>query len=182
MTIAVSILCITLVTLGYVPYRSFLYWLPIYMMGTMMTPDKWSTYSRTTKAHLPLFCLAWMAYMICVWFLPNGILQHNYIGNFEFVMFRLLTVVLFVPAACMLSKVEIEPKKWMNYSFFVFCMHFPVISVLALLYGKTVKPVVGSDLLEYLFTVICTYTICVIMAMVLQRYVPKLWSILNGKR
>ena len=182
LTIAVCILCITLVTLGYVPYRSFLYWLPIYIMGAMMTPDKWSTYSRTIKAHLPLFGIAGIAYIICVWFLPNGILQHNYRGNFEFVIFRIFTVVFFVASACMLTKVDIEPKKWMNYSFFVFCMHFPVISVMALLYGKTVKTIVGAELLEYTLTVISTYTICVIMAMALQRFAPKLWTILNGKR
>ena len=70
----------------------------------------------------------------------------------------------------------------MHYSFFVYCMHAPVIALLGLLYDRVFIEFLDVELVKYIFIVIFANTFCVLVAMFLERYIPWGWIILNGKR
>lgn len=185
LAIFICIFMVILTSLGYIPYRSFFYWIPVYMMGAAMNyinADDGFILRKVSRSYIGITMV--LAYAIVAWFLPNGIArQEMTIGqNTAFALFRLSTPVIWLVIIDWLSILKVKEHRFMNYSFFVYCMHAPIITLLTLIYTKTVTRLIDVEIVQYVSVIFGAYFFCVLLAMALQQYVPWLWSVLNGKR
>lgn len=185
-TAVVFISLIVLIVLGYIPYRNFLYWTPVYLMGAMLTNDylcKLYT-AMYNKRYAIVSLLLLVVYVIWAWFLPNGLNREEmgYADNLIYILFRIVTPVILLPLAWYIYRYQMRERSYMKYSFFVYCMHFPVISFLGLIFDRFLGVYLNNELVKYLLIVLLTYTICVLIAMALQRFTPSIWYVLNGHR
>ena len=124
------------------------------------------------------------AYIIGAWCLPNGISREemSWYENTFFIVFRVLTPIVLLPLTWYVYHYHIRDRRFMRYSFFVYCMHFPVITILGIVLDKFMGTSLDIELIKYLIIVGFTYTLCVLIAMLLEKYSPKLWYVLNGHR
>lgn len=182
LSIVIVLLVISLVATGIVHYRSFVYWIPVYLLGGNLKRSWWDKISNIVIKYNRFFILLIVLYIIGCWFLPNGIGNSLWTISLLYILFRIATPLIFIPMLIYLTISNIKVRKWMNYAFFVYCMHFPVITVLTLIYDKISPPLVHSEWIKYLTIVAITYTICVLMAMFCQRFMPKVWYVINGRR
>lgn len=182
MCIFVSIVVSVLIVLGIVVYDSFIYWLPVYFMGSLLTDDKLDKLKCLFESYKHTASFLTILYVIGAWFLPNGIAwsKMTWDENLFFFIFRLLSPVVGLYLICVLSKYNFKERFYMKYSFFVYCIHFPVITILGLLFEKYIR--IDNNLVKYVWIVFFTYPLCVIMALSLKNYLPRLWYILNGRR
>ena len=185
-TIVIAIMLIAIVAIGVIPYRSFLYWIPVYLMGATLTKVNLCKFDNAmNKKWFVLFSMILFgAYVIGAWFLPNGISREEmtWSENMFFIMFRVLTPIALLPLTWFLYHYQIHDRRFMGYSFFVYCMHFPVITILGIVLDRFMGTSLNIELVKYFFIVGLTYTICVLMAMVIQRFTPMVWHIINGHR
>lgn len=182
--VVISLTSITLGSLGVVGYQSFLYWLPVYLMGTLLNRNAitrmFTLYSHSKVKVLAAFSL--LLYCLWAWFLPNGMEKGDTLFSLEFIIFRTITPIVLCYVLWLIMGSGIRERKWMHYSFFVYCMHAPVIALLKLMYDKLVGRYMDVELIKYLFIISATYIGCVLLAMLLERFTPKFWGLLNGKR
>lgn len=186
LSILICIICIVLASAGIAPYRSFIYWIPVYLLGTMMTDSKLEeirSFMVKSKIKVMVFIMA-LLYVYASWYLPNGMsrFEMNWIQNLAFIMFRIATPIILLPTMLMILARGIKERRYMNYSFFVYCMHFPVITIIGIILDRIVGSSWTIELVKYFIIVFSSYSICVIMAIALQTYTPRLWYILNGSR
>lgn len=182
LSIGISILIIILVTLDIVHYRSFVYWIPIYMMGANLKRNWWENLYLFVKKNGFIIFVILVSYLLICWFLPNGLDTSSYFSRLIYIIFRLFTPFVFIPFLITIGNSSIEVRKWMNYAFFVYCMHFPIITTFKLIYDKIVPDAYNFGIFKYVYIVILSYTICVIIAMFTEKYIPKVWHVINGGR
>lgn len=182
--IIVSLVSIIMGASGIVGYQSFLYWLPVYVMGAALNKNTFTNlftlYEQNKVKVLSLLSL--ILYCLWAWLLPNGMEKGDTLLSLEYILFRTITPLVLCFVLYLIICTDIRERKWMHYSFFVYCMHAPVIALLKLIYDRLVGKFIDVELLKYLFIISTTYISCVLIAMLLERYVPKLWGLLNGKR
>lgn len=178
-----SILILILAGLGIAKYRSFLYWLSFYIMGTFGNTIKmrrWITLFKNKKINLFLII---SMYLILIWFLPNTTGKMDYYGNFMFYLFRGYSIIIWTILMGYLTNYNIKKYSFMGYSFWVYCIHFPLISLCLRLLEKYIK--VESSVIEcckYFGIIIMVYSLCILLGWGMQKYTPKIWKILNGGR
>lgn len=173
---------IVLVSIGLIEYRSFVYWIPVYMLGVNFNKNWWDNINVFVKKYHFIFITLISIYAITCWFLPNcGETRGGY-ENSIYLIFRILTPLIFIPTLIFITNSTLQVRKWMNYAFFVYCMHFPIITILTIIYDRICSPFVHSELIKYFLIVAITYTLCVLIAMFCQRFMPKFWSVINGGR
>lgn len=186
LVLLLSIILIFLITIGIIPYRSFLYWIPIYIMGAMLDKKILSKLYILMENRVGLCCsiVICVMYIIWAWLLPNGISRADmtWVQNMDFIMFRIATPLVFLPLSWILFRYHIRDRRFMKYSFFVYCMHFPVITILGIVLDRLMGMAWYFEMIKYTIIIVLTYTICVLMAMMMQKYTPSLWYILNGHR
>lgn len=185
LAVIICIAIVILTCLGYVPYRSFVYWVPVYMMGAAFNHKNAEELLCLRKCSSNAFgVVIVLAYAIAAWYLPNGIMRQDMTisQNSAFALFRVITPVVWMVIIDWLSRAKVKEYRFMGYAFFVYCMHAPIITLLTLIYTKTMARLVDVEIMQYFVVIISTYFFCVLLAMSLQRYVPWLWSVLNGKR
>jgi fucose 4-O-acetylase-like acetyltransferase len=176
----IIVLTIIFASIGAVPYRSFVYWIPVYLLGTHM-----SQICESINSHIKdkkLIVVLMLLYILLCWFLPNSSNDSSITSNFVFILFRVITPFFYLPFMINIANSNTKTYEWMNYSFFVYCMHFPVITILSMIYDKTIMRVADFELLKYILIVTMVYALCVMMAMCLRRFLPVVWNILNGRR
>lgn len=178
----IVLLIVLLVTIGFVHYRSFAYWIPVYMLGVNLKKNWWNDIHHIVTKYNSVFITIIGLYIIGCWFLPNGTENSSYLNNFIFIIFRIITPICFIPLLVYITNSNYKVYKWMNYSFFVYCMHFPIITILSLIFEKISIPLVHSESFKYIIIVVLTYSLCVIMAMFMEHFMPKIWMVINGRR
>ena len=184
LSVLVSIVLIILATLNIVEYRSFLYWTPVYLVGASLNKNRvvkiFKAFEKNTTKYLLFLFL--IIYCLGAWFLPNGVEKENAIYSMEFVIFRLSTPLAFTVIIYSIVECKVRVRKWMHYSFFVYCMHAPIIKLLSMIYCKIVPSFYGGELVQFFVVIALTYTVCVVLAMSLERYMSPVWKFLNGNR
>lgn len=180
-TSALTILAIIiLISIGYVKYRSFVYWIPVYLLGVNLNKNNLDNIAGIVKKYRYVCILLILLYIVSCWFLPNGS-RTNFV-NLVYILFRIVTPLIFIPILIYITESNIKTREWMNFAFFVYCMHFPVITVLSLLYDKWISSFFHNHLFKYFIIVFFSYSLCVIMAILIQRFLPKIWNVINGGR
>lgn len=179
--VGVTVLIFSLVAVGVIPYRSFFYWLPIYVCGANFSPDCFQRIQDNIKKNISTCILAIGVYLVLVWFLPNTTSKMNSLGNIVFYLFRIYSVVVFVVIISFFIG-RTYPMVG-NYSFWVYCVHFPVIS----LYQKLLNRVlpqnrISVELIKYFSTIMVGYIVCILLAHILRACCPRIYKILNGGR
>lgn len=184
LSVLVSIMLIILATLNIVEYRSFLYWTPVYLVGASLNKNRVVKIFETLEKKITKYLLFLFLIIYCLraWFLPNGVEKENAIYSMEFVMFRLSTPLAFTVIIYSIVGCKVRVRKWMHYSFFVYCMHAPIIKLLSMIYCKIVLSFYGGELVQFFVVIALTYTVCVVLAISLERYMSPVWKIMNGNR
>lgn len=170
---------------GMIGYRSFLYWFPIYCIGASSSPLKLSQ-GNTLKIKNKNFSITVaVAIIMFSWLLPNSVDGNQYLGNLMFYMFRLTSVfVLIITIGWICQrKTMTKTPSFMRYSFWVYCVHFPLISLFQRGFQRIViNKSVGMNIIEYIATIAFAYVTAVFIAMALKKNMPFGWKILNGGR
>lgn len=185
LSVIVSIVLITLSVMNIVGYRCFLYWLPIYLMGASLTKEYVARVCLCYSDLKNRLCMILLLLFYCVWawFLPNGAERENVLYGLEYSLFRIATPVAFsIIVFYMIQCMKFKAKKWMSYSFFVYCLHAPMLTLVGMGYTKVISKNMGGELLQYSIVIGLTYALCVWSAMFLEHFFPSVWGILNGKR
>ena len=121
-------------------------------------------------------------YCVAAWFLPNGFEKVNIINCLLFTLFRLSTPFVMCVVIWFIIKNNIPDIRFMHYSFFVYCMHAPVITLTGMVYDPTLSILFNYEIVKYFTVVILAYIVCVLSAQFIERFFPRCWSIMNGKR
>jgi succinoglycan biosynthesis protein ExoH len=108
-------------------------------------------------------------------------------GDFYLSLLRLLGIVSFSFVLLMLAKQDGSIKKFFlkysGYSFFIFAAHYPLIMIV----GAVAVRVPGHNsptgfFAMWLAVPLLTATLCVILAKLLERFLPAVFALLNGGR
>lgn len=179
-------LIFVLIAFGIVPYRSFVYWIPVYLLGASCNRPIWNKVIFLMQNHIVkvISIIIIVAYVISAWYLPNGISkeQMTWLQNGIFAIFRYFTPVVFICVMWWMIVGRVKGRSFMQYSFFVYCLHAPVIALVRLIYEKLHLNSMLPETMKYLIIVFFVYFICVLVAMILQKHSPSVWKILNGGR
>ena len=60
--------------------------------------------------------------------------------------------------------------RFMHYSFFVYCMHAPVITLTGMVYDPTLSMLFNYEIVKYFTVVILAYIVCVLSAQFIERF------------
>ena len=184
MSVLISSILICLTSLNIVSQRSFLYWMPLYLLGAMLNKNmiiciaKRFDHSSFQFLAIIFLCI----YCVAAWFLPNGFEKVNIINCLLFTLFRLSTPFVMCVVIWFIIKNNIPDIRFMHYSFFVYCMHAPVITLTGIVYDRTLYMLFNYEIVKYFTVVILAYIVCVLSAQFIERFFPRCWSIMNGKR
>lgn len=169
-----------LVFVGAAEYRTFIYWLPIYCAGGYFAQygllDKEPSGNYVFKKIYMCICTAVL--LISAWFLPNVAADLTVEQNVIFYVFRIACVGVILFWTAHLSLITLPEST--DCSFFIYCTHFPVITLLQLILGKCFAD--DFKLQIYLITVIGAILIPMATAWILKRNMKGLWRVLNGGR
>ena len=128
--------------------------------------------------------LAWslfLLYLVFAWFLPNTKGNMNYYGNLIFISFRLFSIGFALFLVAMIDVYHMVVQHLGEYSFFIYCVHFPLITLIA----RILEKFSTSDqtlLVRYFVTFVLTFLLSIGFAQLLERGTPQVWYILNGGR
>lgn len=181
LVVMLILLIITFIISGGISYRSFAYWFPIYFLGVLCKEkDVLSIVQWIQRKNLQYCLLA----MVCIaaWILPNTVGSMDYLGNLIFYCFRIFSVLIGV---LLLGTLMIKKPKiywFMNYSFWVYCVHFPFISFITVIIRRITLG--GNDFytIQYFLTVVLVYIFSVLSGYIIKKFMPNIWNILNGCR
>lgn len=179
--ILLSGLCVIGVVVGIIPYRSFLYWFPIYFIGSLMSVHQVESIAQKISDQKFLTWSLFLLYLVFVWFLPNTKGNMNYYGNFIFISFRLFSIGFALFLVAMIDVYHMVVQHLGEYSFFIYCVHFPLITLIA----RILEKFSTSDqtlLVRYFVTFVLTFLLSIGFAQLLERATPQVWYILNGGR
>ena len=183
--VVTGIICLAvfLVTAGIVPYRNCLYWLPIYMLGANFSPECFYKVRCAMMKCKYVYLVYVLGYLVLAWFLPNTTEKMEPIGNFVFYLFRFYSVAVWTLFIGFLM--GRKSFKLGNYSFWIYCVHFPIVT----LYRKLLNCLppekidcVSAELFKFVSAVIVVYIVCIILGKLLQTYCSRFYQILNGGR
>lgn len=167
-------------------YRSFVYWLPIYCIGASISPEK------LINGVLPLrniekrvvYYVSLLLLIAMAWLLPNSVNGNGYEGNLVFYLFRFYCIFSFIVIIDWIADFPMKKAPiYMNFSFWVYCVHFPLISLFQVLFKKvTIVHSPYFNIIEYCLTVSIVYLVAVMLAIFIKKLLPPVWRILNGGR
>lgn len=186
LSVLVCVVILTLTIVGIVPYRSFVYWIPVYLLGASYKFSYWDSLVDILNRNVVQFVsvIFILLYAASAWYLPNGITREDMslTQNASFAIFRLLTPIIWIFIVWWIFEFDVKGRDFMRYSFFVYCLHAPIIALVRMVYEKMMPSSMLNETIKYVTIVFFTYTICVVVAIILKRYVPAVWQILNGGR
>ncbi|BAL83435.1 hypothetical protein SELR_17270 [Selenomonas ruminantium subsp. lactilytica TAM6421] len=166
--------------LGVVEYRSFVYWMPVYLMGGIYSKIIVSSYHRiiVSSYHRIIVSSFVILLIIIPWFLPNN--QYDLL-NFNQKMFYYAFRIICIPMIIYVyMNISFFKEKWyMRYSFFIYCVHFVIISLCKAVF---INLRLYYMLLQYFFTIFFTVLISIYMARFFSIRYPIIWRLLNGWR
>lgn len=169
--IIITFMICCLVSLGIIKYRTALYWFPIYMFGAFLNKavllDKIKKLKKHVNNPVAIFII-FLIFFMYAWMLPNSTHNMNIIGNVLFYAFRWISVFLGALVIVFLTDARIKIPKYsfMNYSFWVYCIHFPLISLCQLILRNYLAINISSNLKEiliFILTVIVVYFFSVLV-------------------
>ena len=178
-----SIVCSLLNVFGILKYRSFLYWVPIYLIGVYFSEIKILRFNITIKKNTIPTWLFFLIFIFSPLFLPNTTGKMKILGNFMFLLFRLYSVFVWIYIISSIESKTIKVKEYMKFSFWIYCVHFPIISLVTIVITKIMY---GDSnfilIIRFIVTICLTFTISLILGMLIKKIMPKTWKLLNGGR
>ena len=158
-----------------IDYFSFVYWLPIYLLGILMTKPFFKKYFESDEDHGNLY---WVTYLVLFVILLYIGIKYNYLY-----LYRLLApLFVWKLSSNILLKLHIKKKSYWKYSFFIYCTHFFMINIIQ----KLMFLVLGNSNFSYFCIYVSTpfivLFICILTATFLEKYNNSLYNILTGNR
>lgn len=155
-------------------YFSPLYWFPIYMLGVLFTKRDFEMFFQKSYTSL----VVWVFTILFFSFLLYLYVVYDMTYLYRFVA----PICFWVLLDYVLMRIRFDKKKYWNYSFFIYCVHFFIINV----FQKILYMMLGNSNLSYLciymVTPIVVIPICIVVAKKCENRIPKVYSILTGGR
>ena len=179
----VNFFIIILIITGIVKYRTFVYWLPLYLYGS--NHNIYDLINERKNKYLSII-IVFMFFMMPL-FLPNINGNMDMLGNIVFYFYRFISVQFYLCLINKLSKYNVKQHYFYKYSFWVYCTHFPFISIYKLFFSKIIS-LFNIDinnvvlLFQYVSTICIVCIVCIVSANIVKKLFPKMFLILNGGR
>lgn len=161
-------------------YSSFIFWLPIYFFGAYCGKfyksyiEKNDNVKSLSKSRIVIFII----FSIIIGYAISFYDEYSRV----YYLYRMFSpIVLFSLLNCFLSS-STKQFKLANMSFYIFCVHLPIIQIIR----KSFILLVGNGEIECLFifivTIILTLFICYLTYYILNKIMPKVLNLLVGDR
>ena len=162
----VNFFIIILIITGIIKYRTFVYWLPLYLYGS--NHNIYDLINAQKNKYLSII-IVFMFFMMPLYF------------------YRFISIQFYLCLINKLSKYNVKQHDFYKYSFWVYCTHFPFISIYKLFSTKIINLFnIGINnmviLLQYFSTVCIVCIVCIVSANIVKKYCPKMFLIVNGGR
>lgn len=157
-----------------ISYFNFLYWIPSYFIGILFTKSSVSHFFTTESSSCKFTMLYLIFFLLLIIFTVHS--GHMY-------LYRIIAPMLIWKLSdYILKKYHFVPKYYWSYSFFIYCTHFFVINVIQ----KLLYLVLGNSNFAYItiyaVTPFLVIPLCIFMANIVNKKVPKGYKILTGNR
>ena len=165
---------------SYAGITSLLFWLPLFYVGAYMAINKKELIEREiliTKNRKTWIVLTAIIY-ICIVLI--NIFQDE--KSVSYYLYRIISPIFVWILLDYIKVKNINIKPWMNDTFFIFCVHYPIITIIKRLLVKIIGTSKINIFCAYILSIIITIAIIFILAKIMKKYFSKLWSILNGRR
>lgn len=179
----INLFILILIITGIVKYRTFAYWLPLYLYGS--NHNIYDLINNEKNKYLSK--IIGFSFFMMPLFLPNINGNMDMLGNIAFYFYRFISIQFYLCLIKKLSKHNIKQYDFYKYSFWVYCTHFPFISIYKLFSTKIINLFnIGINnmviFLQYFSTVCIVCIVCIVSANIVKKYFPKMFLILNGGR
>lgn len=175
--VLISVVASIMSIYGIVSYRSFIYWIPVYLMGGIFSRKDIQIKFIDIIYNKKLAFFSFFILITVPWFLPNYSYSYDNIMRLEYYAFRILCVPLILMIYFNIPLFKC--RNFMKYSFFLYCAHFPIIISCKIVFER----ILGDFLLlEYFATVFFTIAIVIMFSRFCSLKYPFIWKILNGWR
>lgn len=174
--IAIAFIIAIIVINSIIPkYFEPLYWLPMFLTGAFagmhIKKYEFSAPNKTLKIVISV-CILFVLLALYI------LLEHQI---FEYV-FRIVSGVLFPVVLTSLLKKDIHLSWCFTISFFIYCSHGFLLQAVGKIYLLVLGVSNFSALLCYFTAPIVSIIIITIIAYLIKRLMPSVWSLLNGGR
>lgn len=158
-------------------YSSLINWLPVLILGAYLGINHWEQMKEVPliKKHTKIVSIIFLIFFIMIIIYVMGR------GNKTYYIYRMISPV-FIWIIFDMFKYRKEPKWWLKISFFIFCMHYPIViaqrNLLVHFFGKQPITLVWM----YIVSIVVALLIIYIIAIILRKYFNKLWNLITGSR
>lgn len=159
------------------PYSSPPFWFPIIMLGMWLSFSDYLIYLKQNKLILIFIAIALLTSTILL-----GIFKISTSDSLYY-LYRIIGGSVFglLLIGIGLEKIHIPIISY--YSFFVFVLHVPVLSVIRRILWSVFSGIgaVGC-ILTYIFTIACSIISIFALGLFIKKNFPKIWRFINGNR
>ncbi len=166
----VSFIAVFLLTTEWFPYR-IPYIQPTFILGTFLAINFKEMFEKEHKA----ITISAIVIFICVIILLCMYKSTGTVWNIVVI----ISVWYMFDAFSFTAK---EPKKWMYYSFFIYCAHDFILEALEKLWLIFVGKKVWAATIDFLFAPVITVSILILVANFIKKTMPGVWKVINGNR
>lgn len=162
--------------LGFFSYDTFLYWIPIYFLGILFAKKSFKEIASSLKEILiPILSIVVFIYPI---FMPNNT-RINFHFNLVYIIYRILVITWFL----LIQNTKFyRQKNIYHYSFFIYCTHFFALRFFQIIFNKIFEFTIYKLYFSYFGSVILSIIVIIICASLLEKKMPVVFYILNGRR
>lgn len=165
-----------IIKFSYTELTSILFWMPIFIAGCNLSFHyfKIENVQRVDK-RISYACLF-------ILFIIGISLLNISDKSFIYYLYRMISPIAIWNIIDLFDINKLSESKYVNYSFFIFCCHYPVIFVVKKILSKVIGISTIGVLIIYIFTIIVSLIIILCLAFILKKYFNKIWNIINGNR
>lgn len=158
-------------------YSAFIFWLPVYYIGAVFAVYyKRINLFKKNKLNIALLLSSFLIFLLLAFFCKNE-------KSPIYTMYRFISpfFILYV------TDIDFFEKKYFKVldSFFIFCVHVPIIQIVRKIYMKLLLPIASSTIMYiiiYVLTVLSTIFLIYLITLFMKKYMIKFYSLLNGNR
>ncbi|HBL3168751.1 TPA: acyltransferase [Enterococcus faecium] len=175
----IMLICLTVNLIFKFGYSNPIFWLPIYLFGANMgihskDYDIKENIVKNKKSKLPIFIILYILFAIIV-------------STFEetsriYYIYRMLSPIILLAIFDMLSLYKYKIYNVEKISFFIYCIHLPVIKVVR----KILFIILGYNsyisIIVYILTTILTVWLIQLISKIINKMLPKFYKLITGSR
>lgn len=172
----ITLITNAIIKFSYAGLTSILFWMPIFIMGCNLSLHYFKIENVKRVSKLISYVCLFILFVIGISLL--NISEKSFI----YYLYRMVSPIVIWNIIDLFDINKISESKYVGYSFFIFCIHYPVIFVVKKILSKVIGFSEIGVLIIYIFTIIVSLIIIICCAFILKKYFSKIWKIVNGNR